>query len=124
MTSWTAEELKAIGDAHELLLSSLRKDDTLRPPVIIWVVRVGDDLYIRSGYGRTSPWFTRAQVRHAGSVTADGMTRDVVFEDADKSVDEAVTAAYHAKYDRFGNFGVAPMVEPLAVAATFKLFPR
>ena len=124
MTYWTDQELQTIGSAHEIHLSSLRADDTLRPPVTIWVVRVGDDLYVRSGYGRTSLWFTRAQARHAGSVIADGMVRDVLFQDADPSVDDAVTAAYHEKYDRFGSSGVAPMVEPLAVAATFKLLPR
>ena len=124
MTNWTSDDLTTIGDAQELHLSSLRADDTLRPPVTIWVVRVGDDLFVRSGYGRANPWFRRAQIRYAGSITADGITRDVVFEEADSSVDATVTAAYHAKYDRFGSSNVDPMVAAGAVAATLRILPR
>jgi len=124
MADWTAEDLQTIGDAHEVHLSSLRLDDTLRPPVTIWVVRVGNNLYVRSGYGRSSGWFRRAQTRHLGAVTAGGTRRDVIFVDADRSVDDLVTAAYHAKYDGFGSSNVSPMVAPDAVAATLKLVPR
>jgi len=124
VTNWTSDELDTIGDAQELHLSSLRTDDTLRPPVTIWVVRVGDDLFVRSGYGRTNPWFRRAQIRHAGSIAADRITRDVAFAEADSSVDAAVTAAYHAKYDRFGSSNVDPMVAADAVDATLRILPR
>lgn len=44
----TGDELVKIGSAEKLEIAPLRKDGTLRKPVIIWVVRVGDDLYIRS----------------------------------------------------------------------------
>jgi hypothetical protein len=54
MSPWTNDELKKIGNAEELLIASLRTDGTLRKPRIIWVVRVDDDLYVRSVNGRTS----------------------------------------------------------------------
>ena len=57
MTTWTSDELNKIGKVEELQLASLRRDDTLRNPVTIWVVRLADDLYVRSVYGRTSAWF-------------------------------------------------------------------
>lgn len=50
MTAWTDEELNRVGQARELQLASVRKDGCLRPYVTMWVVRVGDDLYIRSPY--------------------------------------------------------------------------
>ena len=53
MTKWTSEELTKIGTAEELRIASLRRDGTLRNPVTIWVVRLGDDLYVRSANGRT-----------------------------------------------------------------------
>ena len=53
MTAWTSDELTRIGTADELELASARRDGTLRKPRTIWVVRVGDDLYVRSMYGRT-----------------------------------------------------------------------
>ena len=55
MTTWTSDELKKIGIAEELAIASLRRDGTLRKPVTIWVVRHGDDLYVRSVNGRTPP---------------------------------------------------------------------
>ena len=64
MTTWTGDELNKIGNAEELQIASLRQDGTLRKPVIIWVVRVGDDLYVRSVNGRTSGWFHGVQARH------------------------------------------------------------
>jgi hypothetical protein len=63
--TWTADELERIAAADELM-APLRRDGTLRKPVTIWVVRLGDDLYIRSVYGRTPSWFRAAQVRHEG----------------------------------------------------------
>lgn len=54
MTTWTSDELNKIGTAEELQIASLQRDGTLQKPVIIWVVRVGDDLYVRPIYGRTS----------------------------------------------------------------------
>ena len=77
MTEWTREELNKIGTAEELEIASLRRDGTLRKPTTIWVVRVGDDLYVRSAYGPTSAWFRGAQVRHEGRIRAGGVEKDV-----------------------------------------------
>ena len=52
MTTWTSDELDAIGDAEELTLASVRRDGTMRRPVTMWVVRAGDDVYVRSVNGR------------------------------------------------------------------------
>ena len=60
MSDWTADELTRVGQAEELKVSSTRADGTLRPYVTIWVVRAGDDIYIRSAYGSDNPWFVRA----------------------------------------------------------------
>ena len=48
MAGWTNEELEKIAAADELELASTRSDGSLRKPVTIWVVRYGDDLYVRS----------------------------------------------------------------------------
>ena len=52
MMRWTNDELDKIGIADELEIAPLRRDGTLRTPVTIWVVRHGDDLYVRSYRGR------------------------------------------------------------------------
>ncbi len=79
MTNWTSNELNKIGTAEELQISSLRQDGTLRKPVTIWVVRLGDDLYVRSVNGRTSAWFRGTQVRQEGHIQAGGVEKDVTF---------------------------------------------
>jgi hypothetical protein len=82
MTAWTNDELNKIGAAEELQIASLRGDGTLRKPVTIWVVRQGDDLYVRSVNGRTSAWFRGTQVRHEGRIRAGGVQKDVTYVDA------------------------------------------
>jgi hypothetical protein len=68
MSTWTTEELSKIGAAEELQIASTKRDGTLRRPVTIWVVRHGDDLYVRSVNGRESSWFRGAQDRHEGRI--------------------------------------------------------
>src|SRR5512133_3053415 len=53
MSGWTDTELSRIGPADELEIASYRQDGTLRPYTTIWVVRVGDELYVRSWRGRS-----------------------------------------------------------------------
>ena len=52
MSKWTNNELNRIGAAEELNIASRRRDGTLRSPVTVWVIRVGDELYVRSVNGR------------------------------------------------------------------------
>jgi hypothetical protein len=125
MATWTADELNKIADAEELQLVSLRRDGTLRKPVTIWVVRVGDDLYVRSVYGRGSGWFRGTQTRHQGRIRAGGVDKDVSFvEESNPSIQEQIDVAYRTKYRRYAGSIVNSTVTPAAQAATLKLVPR
>ncbi|MGE5224114.1 MAG: DUF2255 family protein [Omnitrophica WOR_2 bacterium] len=125
MTTWTSDELNKIGAAEELEIASLRGDGTLRKPVTIWVVRIGDDLYIRSVNGRTSAWFRGTQARHEGHIQAGGMEKDVIFlEEADPEINNQIDTAYRTKYRQYDPQYVNPMLKPEAKAATIKLVPR
>jgi hypothetical protein len=75
MSTWTSDELDTIGRAQELEIASVRRDGTQRKPVTIWVVRHGDDLYVRSVNGRTSSWFRGAQARHEATSKPAASTR-------------------------------------------------
>jgi hypothetical protein len=79
MTAWTRDELRKIEAAEEPELASVRPDGTLRHPVTIWVVRVGDNLYVRSWKGRAGAWFRATQVRHDGHIEAGSVGKDVIF---------------------------------------------
>ena len=124
MTPWTSDELNKIGKADELQIASLRNDGTLRKPVIIWVVRVGDDLYVRAVNGREGTWFRGMQARHEGHIRAGGVDKDVTFvEDDDPNVNEQIDAAYRTKYSYYPP-GVEHINSSAARAATIKLVPR
>jgi len=125
MTTWTSDELNKIGTAEELQIASLRRDGTLRNPVTIWVVRLSDDLYIRSVKGRIGLWFRGTQSRHEGHIRAGGVDKDVTFvEETDAHVNEQIDAAYRAKYRRYAASIVNTTLTPQARAATIKLVPR
>jgi hypothetical protein len=123
MTTWTSDELDKIGKAEELQIASLRRDGTLRNPVTIWVVRLGDDLYVRSVNGHTAAWFRGAQVRHEGHIQAGGVDKDVTFVEADSGINDQLDAAYRTKYRRYPS-SVSHIVSPEAKSATIKLMPR
>lgn len=125
MTAWTGDELARIGTAEELEIAPLRSDGTLRKLVTIWVVRVGDDLYVRSANGRTSAWFRGTQVRHEGHIRAGSIEKAVTFVDIDpdSAINDAIDAAYRAKYRRYPQY-VAPMVTSESRATTIRLVPR
>ena len=123
MTTWTNDELKKIGTAEELQIASLRADGTLRKPVIIWVVRLGDDLYVRSVNGRTSAWFRGVQTRHEGHIRAGGVEKDVTFvEEPDTNINDQIDAAYATKYRRYASI-IPSINSPTARTATIKLVP-
>ncbi len=124
MSQWTEDELERIGAAEELQLASVQRDGALRRPVTIWVVRVGDALYVRSYRGRDSAWYRGVQLRHEGRIEAGGVEKDVVFvEERDPAINAHVDAAYRAKYRRYPQY-VAPLLTDDARVTTLKLAPR
>ena len=124
MTAWTKDELSRIDAADELEIAPLRRDGTLRNPTTIWVVRLGDDLFIRSVNGRTAAWFRGTQVRHQGHIQVGGVDKDVTFVDSDTDIDDQIDAAYRTKYHRYAAGIVSSVVSPEARSATIKLVPR
>ncbi len=125
MTTWTSDELTKIETAEELQIASLRRDGTLRKLVTIWVVRVGDDLYVRSVNGRSGAWFRGTQARHEGRIRAGGVDKDVTFvEESGPAVNDQIDAAYRAKYRRYAGSIVNSILTPAARSATIRLAPR
>lgn len=124
MANWIGGELDKIGKAEELEIGTVRRDGTRRKPVTIWVVRVGDDLFVRSGYGNAAAWYRRTQARREGRIAAGGIAKDVIFAEADPALNDQIDAAYRSKYRRHGAQWVDPMVAAEARATTIKLVPR
>lgn len=126
MTAWTSSELATIGNAEELEIASRRGDNTLRKSRTIWVVRVGDNLYVRSVNGRTSDWFRGVETRHEGHIEAGGVNKDVAFEEVETtdSVHAQIDTAYRTKYSRYAANIINSTLTPNAHAATIKLVPQ
>lgn len=124
MGDWIPDELNKIGAADELQIAALRADGTLRPFTTIWVVRVGDDLYVRSYRGRGSTWFRSVLQRPEGRIRAGGVTRDVAFAEPEAADHDAIDQAYRSKYGHYGSAYVDPVVSLSARGATLRLIAR
>ncbi|WP_353826896.1 DUF2255 family protein [Agromyces sp. SYSU T0242] len=101
MSPWTDHQLDRIGAAEQLEVATERQDGSLRPYTTIWVVRIGDDLYVRSAYGPGNGWYKRAKEGGAGRIKSAGVIRDVVFTwvaDDDHDLHAAIDAEYERKY--------------------------
>ncbi|GAA1917901.1 hypothetical protein GCM10009775_08080 [Microbacterium aoyamense] len=121
MTAWTPDELSTVDRVDELELSSRRPDGSLRGFVTMWAVRVGSDVFVRSAR-QENPWFRRAVASGSGRIRIGGVVKDVAFE---RVVDggDALDAAYHAKYDRYGAGTVGTVVGPAAHGRTLRVIP-
>ena len=124
MTTWTADDLARFGDAQKVGVAGMRRDGSLRSPVIVWVVRVGDALYTRSVNGADAAWFRGVQLRHRGQLVAGYATTDVDFVDGSDPVDDdRIDAAYQRKYGRYAG-PVKSITSPKARATTLKVVPH
>lgn len=118
--AWTDEELSRIGTAGELRVAGRRADGTLRKLVIIWQVRVGDQLYIRSVRGPDAAWFRGTQLRGEGRIESGGVVKDVAFL-RDDAHDAEIDAAYRAKYGT--GSAVTSITSALATSTTLRIDP-
>jgi hypothetical protein len=124
MTGWMADELEKIEAADELEIASLRSDGTLGSSRTIWVVRVDDDVYVRSVNGRASDWFRGTQRRHEGRIRAGGVDKDVTFVEADADLEARIDDTYREKYRPYAKSIVDSTLTPQARSAALKLVPR
>lgn len=123
MPGWSEDELRRIADAEELEIAAVRSDGTTREPRPIWVVRVGDGVYVRAAYGPGSGWHRIARASGRAHVSAGGLERDVKLEDADESVLDAVDTAYREKYGRRYASIVETINDEEHRATTLRLIP-
>jgi hypothetical protein len=124
MTKWTGDQLDSVARAEEVQITSVGRDGVLSKPVTVWVVRQGDDIFVRSVRGRSAHWFRGTQERQEGRIRAGGFQQDVTFIDADHNLDDEVDAAYRAKYRRYAGSILDSVLTPEARSTTIKLVPR
>lgn len=130
MSGWSSESLDRVGEAEELQIRSQRRDGTWRSPRIIWVVRLDDELYVRSVNGRGSAWFRGTRTTGRGYVEAGGVSAEVDLVEDDGSGDgiadtiaDALDAAYSSKYAHYAATTLDRITSEEARAATLRLVP-
>lgn len=119
MSPWPQKELDTIADADEIDVAPGGSRATT-----ISVVRVGDELYVRSYRGAAGNWFQRAVRQGAGDLRVHGLKRAVTFEPHPDGDRNEIDTAYRAKYGQYGHTYVDPMVTDTAAATTLRLVPR
>ena len=125
MSAWTPDELDKIGNAEELEIAPSRHDGTESKWVTIWVVRIGNHLYVRSYKGSGGSWYRGTQLRREGRIRAGGVEKDVMFApETDPGINDQIDAVYRTKYGSYSAQYVDPMVAPQARATTITLAPR
>ena len=123
-TAWSPAELAAFASADEVRLAVRRADGSLRRPVTIWIVRVGDDLYVRSVNGPAATWYRPVQERHEGRLEAAATGRDVALDPAGPGLDDQIDAAYRAKYRSYPDTYVNAIIAGQARETSLRLLPR
>ncbi len=123
MSPWNEAELGRIAATDDLHIAPFRDDGTTYgTPTWIWSVVVDGNLYVRPYNGTGSSWYQASLAQKAGRITAAGMTKEVTFEPAEGTINEAIDDAYKTKYH--DSPYLPPMIGPRIHAVTVKVSPR
>ena len=123
MSGWSQADLATIGEADEIEVAPHRADRTAGSWVPIWVVCVGDELYVRSYRGPTGTWYRRARRTGHGRIRVANTEHTVGFAPADPSTRAGVDGAYQAKYGRYGSSYITMMTSDPVAGTTLQLTP-
>jgi hypothetical protein len=122
LSAWNPEQLSDLGGADELRIAPRRADGTFQRPRIIWVVRHGDDIFVRSVNGPDGKWYREVRSTGAGQISAGGVDADVAVEAADQALDDGIDEEYRRKYGR-SSVAVDHITSPAARSTTVRLLP-
>jgi hypothetical protein len=123
VTDWTADQATRLTSPQEVQVATRCPDGTLRKPTIIWIVRDGERVFVRSTNGRDATWFRGVTATGTGTITAGGTPYDVTFTEVTKEDDlTAVDAGYRAKYGHYASI-VDHLEEDGPRSATLQVHP-
>jgi len=124
MSGWSERDLALICAADEIIVAPDRADHTPGRAVPIWVVRVGDELYVRSYRGSSGGWYRLARGNGNGRIRLGGEEFRVRFsEGTAPELRAQIDEAYRVKYGRYGSSYVIPMTSDSAAETTLQLKP-
>lgn len=124
IVGWNEEELKLFDSSDELHLSSSRADGRLSSPTTMWMVRRGQDVFVRSVNGRASQWFRRTQEAKQGRIQVGHLEQDVQFKEVDAAIADELDELYRRKYGRYAQSIVDRITSDYAREAALELEVR
>ena len=110
--TWSPDELERIDSAEELEIAVKRADGTLRRWVPIWVVRIGDQVYVRTWHRRETGWFGHVLGSRRARIRVPGLEADVAVADVGEGTAQLradIDTAYRTKYGSYGSSSVEAM---------------
>jgi len=123
MSTFSADDLKLIERTPDLYVAPFREDGkTYGTFTRTWALVVDGKVYVRAANGQDSRWYRAAVAQTAGRVRVGDTVFDVTFERAGSDLDDAIDAAYEAKYP--GSSAVPIMQADGPKSATVVISPR
>jgi hypothetical protein len=121
--TWAATDFELFSQSEEITIQTERTSGGFRREVPIWIVPLGNDLYVRSSHGRDSGWFRGAVECHGALVSTGKSVVFVELVEVREYVPE-LDAAYSAKYAQYTNSFLPALLGAPAQAAALRLVPR
>jgi hypothetical protein len=90
----------------------------------MWVVRLGDDLFVRSVNGRAAAWFRGPPMHHQGRSSAGGVTSDAAFVDAKGDLEDRIDDACRIQDRRYFPGIAGSVLTPQARSVPIRLISR
>ena len=116
------EEIKQIAHHDDFHIAPYRPDgETFGTLTWIWSVEVDGQLFVRPYYGQQSRWYQAALKQEQGKITGGGLEKLVRFAPVDGPIQEAIDAAYRAKYA--GSPYLSAMISDRAKSGTIQILP-
>ena len=122
--SFDTETLHLLDEIDEVRIETRRDADSPVHRVIIWVVVVEGEVYVRSVRGTKGRWYRELSSNPQGALHVGESRIPVRAAPAtDETTVEAVSGAYRSKYEETLPGPTAAMVRPDVLQTTLKLSP-
>src|SRR5713226_629207 len=122
--SLSQADLDRLHTIPEIRIGPNRDDGTSGKPVIVWVVVVDGQPYVRSVRGDQGKWYQQVLRSRRGTLHVDAARLRVVAEPVtDAAQNQKISDAFRAKYAQRWPGPTAGILRPAAVHATFRLTP-
>ncbi len=123
-SSFSQADLDRLNTIPEVRIAPDRDDGKSGKPVIIWVVVVDGQPYVRSVRGDQGKWYQDVLRSRRATLHVDGVRLGVTAEPVgDAALNQKASDAFRAIYGRRWPGPTAGIVRPAAVQATFRLTP-